>query len=169
MEIRTLGPPVRRTTLSCCTPSAWTSTRSRRNPGWSISRQPPRRLGSRDPERCGPLGADPGRGFGSREKRCTARIRETASCRSGSRHWNLFCSRVSFPGRQRRATSSAGRAPRPAGCVSGSSSGPPQARGIGMPNTWTLPVPHACREHIGSPEPLPELDVVAVRVADLRS
>ena len=30
-----------------------------------------------------------------------------------------------------------------------------------------FPLPHGCREHVGLPEPLPELDVVAVGVADL--
>src|SRR6266481_1704823 len=35
-------------------------------------------------------------------------------------------------------------------------------------SSWTVPLQPACREHIGSSEPLPELDVVAVGVADLR-
>ena len=34
--------------------------------------------------------------------------------------------------------------------------------------SWTLPLPHVCREHIGLSEPLPKLDVVAVGIADLR-
>ena len=34
--------------------------------------------------------------------------------------------------------------------------------------SWTVPLQPACREHIGSSEPLPELDVIAVGVADLR-